>query len=313
MGDFTKIIRWLAPGSTALLFAIATVFAFRVALHIISGYAIAPLTISSNVSLVLAAAAMPTGLILYQFYYFAFVHSSRLGLWAPGDDAIRVYSRLKRSGITVEGFDLSEQPFHVVSRDKDSAIVASGWRALVLTVLQPLGSNSFAWLKERGKDGGYAHPVPRRGALKNTRVREYALNRDENRAQLEAGLYRTRTAGVIHESAFNELDRLGDIYHSLGAVRLAIPLGFTLGFAYVVATDAISGNIDWKYLVLMLTAGVLLGSLTIFTTAIVHKNRTHSRWQRIRLMTSILEAGAKGVPSAPPTLCCAIQAQSLIN
>lgn len=288
MGEFTKIVRWLAPGSTAILFGLVVLYLTRTLLHAARDYSVPLIAITSNISLVLAAVSVPAGLIIYQFYFYMFVRQSLLGLWVPGDDAVMVDEALRRSYPGIAPLLEGGLEFQIASSAKEEQIAATGWRRWILRSLGPLaGPDGFLWLIEC-PEGGPPFPVPRNGTLMRVAMRRYMKSKDRNKAALEERLYRVRTDAEIADAAFEELDRLGDIYHSLGAVRTAIPVGSVLGWIYVVFLDILEDRVTFAYWPVVMLAAALTTLLVVASVGVVHVNRRHCRLQRITHMAMIL-------------------------
>lgn len=288
MGEFTKIVRWLAPGSTAILFGLLVLYLTRTLLHAFRDYSVPLIAISSNISLVLAAVSVPAGLIIYQFYFYMFVRQSLLGLWVPGDDAVMVHEALRRSHPEAPPLLDDGLEFQIASTAKEKQIAASGWRRWVLGLLGPLaGTDGFLWLIESPGNGS-PEAVPRQGTLMRAAMRKYMKSKDRNKAALEERLYRVRTNAEIADAAFEELDRLGDIYHSLGAVRTAIPVGSALGWIYVVLWDLLEDRVTLAYWPVAVLAAGLTAVVAVTSVGVVHVNRRHCRLQRITHMAMIL-------------------------
>lgn len=320
MGELSKVVRWSAPGSVFILMTFAFVslgkatFAQRI-WPAPEESALLPWPEASGGAVVLlAAASVPLGFVIYQIYYYGFSRPEPFGLsYVHRDVALDVQARLgwkieglregdwrvrKVRGLFLRRPSRARVPFtegtlsslwlYKPASQQGTALSAPGGSnpETDVAAAQPDDQALTAeWLRR-------AHGISKAEALEERKklLRDHARTREYNWIRLEMELdSRLRGLGDS-ERNMQDMERLADVFHTLGAAKTAVGNAFVLAVLWVVCR--VLGrvdDIDLQTLVLLatFTAVSFAGGTALYL--LLHENRRHCLHRRIVLMTTMLE------------------------
>ncbi|MFT2707652.1 hypothetical protein [Clavibacter zhangzhiyongii] len=267
MADFTKLARWVLPGAVAITWLLGSLQLQR--LLSLNEFSLTPV-ISSAVGLAIATvASVPFGFIIYQFYSHDF--NNRLRLFEI------VHKDVARQALTAAGLEADEK-----SGFRDKEIRGIRWRGRLLFAGQSWARTYWLWDISADDWFNPASAHERRSAMK-----KYYGQRERNWITVEWSLTQKKPQeGIDLSRAFAEVDRLSEVYHTLGAVKTAAFIA--TGLSAVVGLSLLPGH----------TANGLGFALGEFTTAALgvlvygylHGNRAHTLDRRTAIMEKLLLA-----------------------
>ncbi|QGN58894.1 hypothetical protein [Nostocoides sp. HKS02] len=215
----------------------------------------------------LVAAAVPTGFLIYQLYFY--LHSRVEGVifqFVHEDVGLKVLTDL---GL---GDQAVQSNWFTVARPGLYLRFPRG-ASIPLT-----GETNSLWLQEpsNGPLLGYARAGRRRA------LAEYRRCRERNWQTLETAINTRPVADEkARERAFANLDRLADIYHTLGATKLALATGWFAGVVWLWSSLDPMRQIRARD-ALALTLGAAVTAVGLGVMAMVlHENRRHCLKRRI--------------------------------
>lgn len=276
VGEFAKVVRWSAPGAVLILSTLLVVAVGRLLLwqslwpvanaHPPRFVAIDPVGVA-----LLVTATVPIGFLLYQVYFY--LHSRGSGLIFQF-----VHQDIGAKVLLDDNAGAKTEKSEWIAAVRQGIYIRSprGGACLPLT-----SGIKTLWLENRTSG------QPLSGTRKDRRlaVAQYQRCLEANWQVLETRIY---TQAVVDDTAreriFANVDRLADIYHTLGASKLALGAGWLGGVAWLAGSAALdSTDYDGARAVLITAVGTALALLVVLVLALVvlHNNRLHCQRRRI--------------------------------
>lgn len=320
MGELGRISRWSVPGSVVLITAGLVVLGMHGAVHIWAPahyHGLAMPAFNASIVALLIAASVPVGFMTYQIYYFSyarpqglifsFVHMD-LALEMRNQDALAAKLVNDETWVAkwTNGIRL-RVPFHArvpftgpfmrtiwlyKSNKSGDAVPAREPGDLPDAVEADVALGSVA-----------AHPGTKWRRWKRIRdakhvLVEHAERREANWLALETELRNRLRAMGDCDRDFDEVDRLADIFHTLGAAKSALTLGWIAGvglvYSQLVLNHAIWTNAGVAAAIAAAVGLIPIGGLYIA----LHLNRAHCSRRRIELIKAILGPADSAIPGS---------------
>ena len=226
------------------------------------------LNFSGEATAGIVALAIPVGFLIYQDYYRSFLWVGWLSVLVPYVRAMPARSLLK-TAMTKEWLD-------------------EGWEAALdgeLKVAHRPYVPYVAWLQLRRLVLIDSKNAPVTGRLRRVRTHEYQRRRRIAIIRLDFALTAKYTSVEGLEIARARIDRLAEIYHTLGAARRAClwawPAG--LGRAFATRLQWTTHAIALSDIPRSLIAAIISGAICLFVASLLHMNRsdTRERWETL--------------------------------
>lgn len=296
MGELAKAVRWSAPGSVFLLMAAITLTSSEAAARAWSPTGGAGLEVASASPSAVALAALsavPIGFVTYQIYYYGY--SSSRG-FAFSFVHLDVALAVRQAGNQIE--DLTELPDWTVKQTRGlflrwpfharvpftGGLVKTLW---LYRVTSPEAREADPALAPGEVPTALRTDVPLRARdrRRNELLESYSDRRENNWLELESQLHSRLREREAPERDFKDIERLADIFHTLGATKSAVTFGWfaaALGWVYALATGYRG---DWTVFGFA-SAGSLLPSLAVaaWMYVVLHRNRGHCQRRRIAMI-----------------------------
>lgn len=297
MGEFVKAVRWSAPGSVLLLTA---------AMVYVSGHEVSQLSwlqfhgalrtieVSSGGAALVVFGSVPLGFLTYQLYYYAYSAPSSPVLSFVHLD---VAHEVRRAGTEI--VDVHEMPGWSVKFVNGLRL---SWPSRLLVPFTSPRLRTL-WLFEQDERdvppdeeltsvpsaSESDRPLDLRNAKARAVLKRYAEIREANWLALEAQLHaKLRNRGDADRD-FGDIERLADIFHTLGASKTAVSLGWFVGTALLVWPPVGGYGVLGVHLVVVLALSLAPSALAVVALYLaLHVNRAHCQSRRIALMCSVL-------------------------
>lgn len=268
MLELTKLARWALPGGAAIAWLLGGLQLQR----LIAGtaFALRPV-VSSGVGVAIATiASVPLGFLVYQLYSHGF-NNPVLFLDVVHKDVAR------------RALDGTNVLPNLASGYRDRRINGVRVRGRVILGAPWLRIRTY-WLWDDAASQWLTYPdrTTRRRALAS-----YYRQRERNWTEVEWSLTRYKPKVDFDLTrAFVEIDRLSEIYHTLGATRAGLVLGTAMSAAIGAATVEINGNTgNWHGFWI---GQVAMTAVTVYVYKVIQDNRAHSLDRRTTVMNNLL-------------------------
>jgi hypothetical protein len=291
--EFAKALRWTAPGSVALFVMLGVVVLSRVSAELFEVTARSSeglLDVDAAGLLTGAALSVPLGFVTYQIYFFFFSRPFVVWRAVRGDFGTQV---LHAAGMRAKGGKW-------VPRRSEEPLLRFASRPRLRRLRGYVGP---IWLYQFQPDQNHWEPL----AKDQQAVERLYYKRVESRwARLQSEIDRCTFPGSDQMRA--QLDRHADIYHTLGACRYALFIGWGSGTAW-----ALWSTVETR----LASVGVVPALATVFTASILgliatavlalmfHANRRHCNTRRVATLTIMLQTQLSTSAAPIPQLAAA--------
>lgn len=273
MIDFSKLLRWALPGAAAIAWLLGSLQFQR--LLSFSRYALRPVITTGGGAAVAAVASIPLGFLLYQLYSYRFNNPIPLLQVVHKDAARRTLIQIGQAPQIASGYEDRRVDGVRIGR---RIFFSSAW--LRIRTYWLWDDQNRVWLEA---------PDSR---TKNMVKRQFYRAREKNWVEVEWALTRYKPHTDVDVSrAFVEIDRLSEIYHTLGATRAGIVFSTALAALVGAGINVAAGKtanwwgsgVGW----------VITTIVALYLYKLIQDNRAHALDRRSAILGHLLKALAR--------------------
>lgn len=313
MQEFSKVTRWVGPGSVFLLVLFVQFMALRVAAGVPLSTSLELL--SGELVALVVAMSIPLGFIIYQAYHHAldnqiFFLGERFGVChrdfgretfeqvscfqscASTLDATRRTSSLLKKEVAaiVARLPIKMDFAPLVLRDNDKEVFAQEKsdsdrdEKNLSQGAKSESDNDEEILAQEKRSNSPPHGRERRREL----LQKYYTEREDHWVRQELHLIAAYRDMQNDSKAVREVDRLADIYHTLGACRDAL-VWATIGTISLFAMSGTGTLEEWRNIFWAALMFVFTCFITFIVWLVIHRNRSKTLSRRTRVVAHLIE------------------------
>jgi hypothetical protein len=281
VSELAKALRWTTPGALVLAVSVAIVVLSRAAHRL--AFENQPdgelLNVQASTLLTGAALSIPLGFLVYQVYFFNFSRPMIICRAVRADLGGLV---MNKGPVEIDG------RLWTVQKSREP-LLRTNRRIRPNLLRRPAGA---LWLyaakdkpdEQAERPGG---PMPLSRGLE----RRYYEILEDHHCELEAIVARCSFDGSDTMRA--ESNRLADVYHTLGACRWAVVLGWIGGVAWSIWSTLTNSMGGWAPVAASIGVGTVVLPVVVYLFVVMHVNRRHSFGRRVSLLRQMLAADAR--------------------